>query len=244
MKGVVLAGGLGRRFDPVTRVVNKHLLDVFDQPMIYFPIRTLVKAGITDVTVVTGKEINQFRELLGDGHELGAEIRYAVQDGELGISHALLQTEELVAGGRVVVILGDNIYQTDISAFVRRYEEQQTGAFVLLKEVGTEDAKRFAVAEVVEGKVVDIVEKPQEPKSDLVVTGCYMFDDRVFDFIRTLRPSERNEYEVTDLLNIYVREGTLHHDVLAGWWTDAGTPPSKLKASILVALQKGVTFHR
>ena len=244
MKGVVLAGGLGTRFRHVTRVVNKHLLDVFDEPMVFFPIRTLLRAGIDDITVVTGKEIDQFKELLGDGSELGARISYAYQEGEKGISDALAKTESQVAGHKVVVVLGDNIFQDDISPFVQRYSELERGAMILLKQVAPDDARRFAVADLVDGTIAEIEEKPEEPKSDYVVTGCYMFDERVFDFIRTLTPSKRNELEVTDLINIYVRDGSLVHEVLNGWWTDAGTPASKLKASILVALQKGVTFHR
>lgn len=244
MKGVVLAGGLGTRFHPVTKVVNKHLLDVYDEPMIYFPIRTLARAGITDVVVVTGEEISQFKRLLGDGSCLGVRLSYAFQEGEGGIADALARAEALVHGEPIVVILGDNIFQDDLTPFVARFAEQYKGARVLLKRVGAEDARRFGIAEVAEGRITSIQEKPDKARSDLAVTGCYMYDDRVFDFTRSLRPSARGELEVTDLNNAYAEEHTLTYDILPGWWTDAGTPASKLKASILVALEKGVTFHR
>jgi glucose-1-phosphate thymidylyltransferase len=244
MKGVVLAGGLGTRFLPLTKVTNKHLLDVYDEPMILFPIRTLVRAGITDIVLVTGDHIPHFKQLLGDGSELGVRLSYAFQDGERGIADALMRAETLVHGDNVVVILGDNVFQEDISPHVRAFEVQDKGAKILLKRVGPDDARRFGVAEVSDGHILGIEEKPLNPRSDLVVTGCYMYDSRVFDFIRTLRPSARGELEVTDLNNIYIDERTMTYEVLAGWWTDAGTPASKLKASILVALEKGVTFHR
>ena len=243
MKGVVLAGGLGTRFHPVTKVVNKHLLDVFDEPMVAYPIRTLVRAGIDDVVVVSGDELDQFRRLF-DGLDLGATVSFAFQPGSAGIADALARTEEQVGGQRCVVILGDNIFQDDITPFVRAFEEQPTGAKVLLKEVALEDALRFGVAEVRDGRIVRVEEKPVDPKSNLIQTGCYMYDGRVFDLIRMLVPSARGELEVTDLNNIYIDEGSMTFDVLPGWWTDAGTPASKLKASILVALQKGVVFHQ
>lgn len=244
MKGVVLAGGLGTRFHPVTKVVNKHLLDVFDEPMVFYPIRSLAAAGVTEVTVVTGEEISQFKRLLGDGSTLGVHLSYAFQEGESGIADALSRAEALVQGEPIVVVLGDNIFQEDLSRYLRAFSEQGKGAKILLKQVGPEDTRRFGVAEVDDGRILGIEEKPDIPKSDLVVTGCYMYDERAFDFIRTLRPSGRGELEVTDLNNIYIQERTMTYDVLRGWWTDAGTPASKLKASILVALEKGVTFHR
>lgn len=244
MKGIVLAGGLGTRFHPVTKVVNKHLLDVFDEPMVFYPIRTLARAGIDEVVVVSGDDLDQFKRLLDGGEELGVSISYAYQEGSGGIADALARTEDLVGGDRTVVILGDNIFQDDIGPFVRAFAEQPTGAKVLLKQVAHEDAMRFGVAEVREGRIVHLEEKPAQPRSNLVQTGCYMYDERVFDLIRTLAPSARGELEVTDLNNLYVDEGTMTFDVLSGWWTDAGTPASKLKASILVALQKGVVFHQ
>ena len=243
MKGVVLAGGLGTRWHPITKVVNKHLLDVFDEPMIFFPIRKLVEAGVTEIVVVTGAEIDQFRTLLGDGSSLGAKISYAQQEGELGIAHALLQAEPDVGQDDMVVILGDNIFQEDLSVFIKAFSDQGRGARLLLKNVAIEDARRFGVATFDGSKIVKIVEKPEDPPSDLVITGCYMYDSRVFDIIRSLDPSARGELEITDVNNRYIADDEMAYDVLAGWWTDAGTPPSKLKASILVALAKGVTFH-
>lgn len=244
MIGIVLAGGLGTRFKPVTTVVNKHLLDVYDEPMIFYPIRTLARAGITDIVVVTGDDISQFKRLLGDGADLGVRLAYAYQQGEGGIADALAKAEAFVNGSSVVVILGDNLFQEDITPYVEAYEAQEKGARILLKEVAREDAKRFGVAQVGNGRIARIEEKPAIPDSNLVVTGCYMYDARVFDFIRLLAPSGRGELEVTDLNNLYIEEETLAYDVLKGWWTDAGTPASKLKASILVALAKGVTFYQ
>jgi glucose-1-phosphate thymidylyltransferase len=244
VKGVVLAGGLGTRFLPLTKVTNKHLLDVYDEPMILFPIRTLARAGITDIVVVTGDHIPQFKQLLGDGSALGVRLAYAFQDGEHGIADALSRAEALVKGQSVVVILGDNVFQEDVGPYVRSFEAQDKGAKIILKQVGPEDARRFGVAEVADGRILGIEEKPANPKSDLVVTGLYMYDGRVFDFIRMLTPSARGELEVTDLNNIYIEERSMTYEVLRGWWTDAGTPASKLKASLLVALEKGIVFHR
>ncbi|MBW3590860.1 MAG: NTP transferase domain-containing protein [Actinobacteria bacterium] len=245
MKGVVLAGGYGTRFYPVTRVVNKHLLDVFDEPVVYYPIRSLVGAGIEEVVLVTIlEEVDQFKKLLGDGTELGVKISYATQEGAGGIAQALLMAKPFVENENLMVVLGDNIFQGDLSEYVESFEKQGKGAKILLKQVSHDDARRFGVADVKDGKIIGIQEKPSHPRSDLIVTGCYMYDSRVFDLIATLDPSPRGELEVTDLNNLYIDEGTMSYDVLSGWWTDAGTPASKLKASILVALEKGVTFHR
>jgi glucose-1-phosphate thymidylyltransferase len=244
VKGIVLAGGLGTRFHPVTKVVNKHLLDVFDEPMIFYPIRSLVRAGVEDIIVVTGEYVAQFKDLLDDGSDLGVRISFAYQEGELGIADALSKAEHLARDDKLVVILGDNIFQEDLAPYIRSFAEQERGAKILLKEVGAEDAMRFGVATVSDGRILEIVEKPALPKSNLVVTGCYMYDARAFDLIRGLAPSARGELEITDLNNVYISEGTMTYDVLSGWWTDAGTPASKLKASILVALQKGVVFHQ
>jgi glucose-1-phosphate thymidylyltransferase len=229
VKGVVLAGGLGTRFHPITKAVNKHLLDVFDEPMVHFPIRTLAQAGITDIVLVSGEEIEQFQTLLGDGSPLGVTMAYAQQHGEGGIAD--------------VVILGDNIFQEDLGAYVHAFAEQGRGSKLLLKRVSMDDARRFGVASIAGDRITEIVEKPSEPASDLVVTGCYMYDARVFDIVAGLKPSDRGELEITDVNNAYVDSGETSFDILKGWWTDAGTPPSKLKASILVALAKGVTFH-
>ena len=243
MKGIVLAGGLGTRFHPVTKVVNKHLLDVFDEPMIHFPISSLSRAGVKEIVLVTGAELAQFQALLGDGSALGVRIEYERQKDELGIADALAKAEPHIGDDRMVVILGDNIFQEDLGPYVDSFASGESTAKLLLKRVALEDAKRFGVAMVKDGVLTRIQEKPSDPKSDLVVTGCYMYDSQVFDFIRELRPSARGEYEITDVNNRYVEAGGMSFDVLNGWWTDAGTPPSKLKASILIALAKGVTFH-
>lgn len=243
MKGVVLAGGLGTRFRPITSVVNKHLLDVFDEPMVFYPIRTLQKAGLTDLVLVTGSEIEQFRALLGDGSSLGVGLSYAQQLGEGGIADALACAAPHIEGEDVAVILGDNIFQEDITPFLSAFQGQGGGARLLLKEVAREDAMRFGVATVDGDRVTSVVEKPADPASNLVVTGCYLYDAAVLSHVQGLTPSARGELEITDVNNAYAKEGRAYFDVLNGWWTDAGTPPSKLKASILVALQKGVTFH-
>lgn len=243
MKGVVLAGGLGTRFHPITKVVNKHLLDVFDEPMVFFPIRKLAAAGIQDITLVTGKEIEQFKELLGDGSSLDVNLTYAQQQGEDGIAAALKMAQPHVAGDRVVVILGDNIFQEDLKPYVESYRTQASGAKLLLKRVALEDARRFGVATLEGDRIVHIEEKPVDPASEFVITGSYMYDEQVFDIIDGLHPSARGELEITDVNNSFIQTGELSFDVLTGWWTDAGTPASKLKASILVALEKGVTFH-
>jgi glucose-1-phosphate thymidylyltransferase len=239
----VLAGGLGTRFHPVTRVVNKHLLDVFDEPMVFYPIKSLAAAGVTDLVLVTGSEIDQFRELLGDGSALGVSLRYAQQEGEGGIADALAKAAPHVGTDGIVVILGDNIFQEDLRPYVDAYARQGGGAKLLLKRVAVQDARRFGVATIEGDRIVTIVEKPDEPATDLVVTGCYMYDGRVFEIIEGLEPSARGELEITDVNNAYAATGDMSFDILKGWWTDAGTPPSKLKASILVALAKGVTFH-
>lgn len=243
MKGVVLAGGLGSRFAPLTKVVNKHLLDVFDEPMIFFAVRQLARAGIEDAVLVTGHGIEQFQALLGTGEQLGLNLSYAFQEGELGIAHALAQARPYVENEPIVVILGDNIFQDDLRDYVDPFRAEPRGARLLLKRVSIEDARRFGVATVAGRKIIEIVEKPTEPANDLVVTGCYMYDERVFEVISTLKPSARGEFEITDVNNHYIGWDELTFEVLRGWWTDAGTPPSKLKASILVALNKGVTFH-
>jgi len=241
VKGVVLAGGLGTRLGPMTAVVNKHVLDLFDEPMIHFPIRTLARAGVTDLVVVVGRHGDQVRDLLGDGAQLGVSIAYAHQDGEGGIADALARARDAVGEGPLVVILGDQVYQDDLGQYIESFRRRPQGARILLKQV--EDARRFGVATVAGERVVAIAEKPAEPESDLAVTGCYMYDGRVFDIVADLEPSERGELEITDVNNAYIAAGEMAFDVLPGWWADAGTHASKLKASILVALTRGVTFH-
>jgi len=227
----------------VTKVVNKHLLDVFDEPMVHYPLRMLAHAGIKDVVLVTGAELEQFRSLLGTGEALGLSLSYAQQQGEKGIADALAKARSFVRDDSMVVVLGDNIFQEDLSPFVEAFAAQRTGARLLLKEVAREDAQRFGCVEFDGENLVRIAEKPADPPSNFVVTGCYMYDSSVFEIIDRLVPSARDEYEITDVNNDYIARGTCHADVIKGWWTDAGTPASKLKASILVALAKGVTFH-
>jgi glucose-1-phosphate thymidylyltransferase len=241
MIGVVLAGGHGTRLAPMTNVVNKHLLDVFDQPMVYYPLQALQRSGITDVVLVTGAEIEQFKTLLGDGSGLGLNIEYAQQDGAGGIAQALALTQPHVGENALVAILGDNLFQDELAPYVQSFREQAGGARILLKQVA--DARRFGVATIDGDRITKIEEKPERPETDMAVTGCYMYDNRVFDIISTLHPSARGELEITDVNNNYIAAGELQYDILNGWWTDAGTHPSKLKASILIALTKGVTFH-
>ena len=202
MKGVILAGGLGSRLLPLTKVTNKHLLPVYDRPMIYYPIQTLVDAGIRDILLVTGgNSAGDFLRLLGNGQEFGLEhVNYTYQEGEGGIADALRLARFFVGNDRIVVVLGDNIVQDSIASYVRNFEQQESGAKILLKEV--EDPQRFGVAQLEDGRVIGIEEKPAKPKSNLAVTGIYMYDAAVFDIIETLEPSDRNELEITDVTTI------------------------------------------
>ncbi len=238
MKGVVLAGGLGTRMLPVTRVTNKHLLPIYDEPMIYYPIRKLVQAGIKDILIVTGgNSAGDFLRLLRNGKDFGLDrLHYAYQEGEGGIADALRLAEQFAADERIVVILGDNIFEDDITPYVQSFTAQPKGAKILLKEV--EDASRFGVAELAGNRIIGIEEKPAKPKTNFAVTGIYMYDNRVFDIIRTLKPSARGELEITDVNNTYIKEGTMTYDILKGWWTDAGTFESFFRATTLVRQQK------
>jgi glucose-1-phosphate thymidylyltransferase len=232
MKGIVLAGGTGSRLRPLTRVTNKHLLPVGKYPMIFYPIYRLKQTGIRDILIVTGREhMGDVMELLGSGRDFGVEFTYKVQDEAGGIAQALGLAEHFVNGDKCVVILGDNIFEDDITPYVRSFEEQKEGAKVLLKEVS--DPHRFGVPEFRDGKIIAIEEKPEEPKSNYVVTGIYMYDSEVFDIIKTLKPSARGELEITDVNNVYLKMGTLTYDILKGWWTDAGTPESLFRANEL-----------
>lgn len=233
LKGVILAGGLGSRLMPLTKVTNKHLLPIYDRPMIHYPIECLVKAGVKDILIVTGGDsAGHFLKLLGDGHEFGARIYYAYQQGEGGIADALKLAEAFIAGSRFCVVLGDNLLQKTIKSSVDRFLAQKSGARILLKEV--HDPERFGVAEVKGDAVVSIVEKPKQPKSNLAVTGIYFYDAQVFDIIRTLKPSGRGELEITDVNNAYLARGELRWDKADGWWSDAGTFESLFKAATLV----------
>ncbi|HZS11169.1 MAG TPA: sugar phosphate nucleotidyltransferase [Nitrospirales bacterium] len=235
MKGVVLAGGLGTRLHPLTRVTNKHLLPVYNKPMIYYPIQALVNAGIRDILLVTGgNNAGDFLRLLGNGKEFGLQhLDYTYQEGEGGIADALRLAQFFADDGPICVILGDNIIQRNIRRAADAFRSQGTGAKILLKEV--KDPQRFGVP-VLDGKrVLKIEEKPAQPKSPYAVTGIYFYDARVFDIIKTLKPSGRGELEITDVNNAYIQAGQLTWDVLDGWWTDAGTIESLLFANQLVA---------
>lgn len=234
MKGVVLAGGLGKRLEPLTRITNKHLLPIYSRPMIYYPLQTLVEAGVTDIMlVVGGNHAGEFLRLLSNGSEFGLRhLNYVYQRGEGGIAEALGLVEHFAEREKLVVILGDNLVEKSIRPYVERFAAQPRGARVLLKEV--EDPWRFGVAELRGDQVVSIEEKPSRPKSRYVVTGIYMYDARVFDIIKTLKPSTRGELEITDVNTAYLREGHLQYDMLDGWWTDAGLPETLYRATTLV----------
>jgi glucose-1-phosphate thymidylyltransferase len=238
MKGIVLAGGTGSRLFPLTKVTNKHLMPIYDRPMIYYPIEALVGAGIDEILVVTGgRNSGDFMRLLGNGKDFGLKrLNYAYQDGEGGIADALSLAEHFADGDKICVILGDNIIEKDIRAAADSFRKQERGAKILLKEVT--DAERFGVAEMRGDKVISIEEKPVRPKSNYAVTGIYMYDGTVFDKVNKLVPSDRNELEITDVNNFYIREGTMTFDFLDGWWTDAGTFESLLRAANLVAQSK------
>ena len=239
IKGIILAGGLGSRLFPLTKVTNKHLLPVFNKPMVYYPLETLVRAGIKDVMIVTGgTSSGDFMRLLGSGREFGLKsLSYAYQEGEGGIAHALSLTERFAANGKIAVILGDNIFQDNIAPFVEKFRKQKNGARILVKRM--KDAHRFGVAEFQNGKISKIVEKPKKPKSNLAVTGIYFYDGLVYDIVKTLKPSGRGELEITDVNNAYLKRGLLEWDELKGYWTDAGTFDSLIRANELAYLASG-----
>ncbi len=234
MKGVILAGGLGTRLYPLTKVTNKHLLSVYDKPMIYYPIQTLVNAGIRDILLVTGGNgAGDFLRLLGNGKEFGLEhLNYTHQEGEGGIAAALSLAEYFANREPICVVLGDNIIEKNIIAAARAYEKQGGGAKILLKEV--KDPQRFGVPVLEGDRIVRVEEKPKEPKSPYAVTGIYFYDQQIFDIIRTLKPSGRGELEITDVNNAYIAQGRMTWSVLDGWWTDAGTFESLMSAANLV----------
>jgi len=235
MKGVILAGGTGSRLFPLTKITNKHLLPVFNRPMIYYPLECLVKAGIEDILIVTGgQHAGDFLKLLGNGKEFGLKhINYTYQEGEGGIAEALSLAEYFASGEKICVVLGDNLIEKNIGQAVQAFEHQPSGAKILLKKVP--DPERFGVPVFEGDRIVKIEEKPEEPKSPYAVTGIYFYDTRVFDIIKTLKPSERGELEITDVNNWYIERGEMTWHELEGWWTDAGTFRSLLKASNLVA---------
>lgn len=235
MKGVILAGGLGSRLHPLTRVTNKHLLPVFDKPMIFYPIQALVNAGIKDILIVTGgQDAGDFLRLLGNGKDFGLKhINYTYQEGEGGIADALRLAEHFADQQPICVILGDNIIETNILAASEKFKRQERGAHVILKEVP--DPERFGVPVFDKDRIIRIEEKPRQPMSPYAVIGIYMYDATVFERIRKLQPSRRGEFEITDVNNQYLEDGTLSHSILEGWWTDAGTFESLLRATNLVA---------
>ncbi len=222
MKGVILAGGLGKRLHPLTKITNKHLLPVYNQPMIYYPLETLIEAGVEDILIVTGgNNAGDFLRLLGNGSEFGLKhINYTYQQGEGGIADALSLAEHFSKGEKIVVILGDNILEKSIKKGVERFARQKKGARVFLKEV--DNPSEYGIAEIREGRIINIVEKPSCPKSNYAVTGIYMFDNEVFNIIRTLKPSDRGEMEITDVNNVYIKQRTMTYETLEGWWGDAG----------------------
>ena len=234
MKGVVLAGGLGTRLYPLTKITNKHLLPVYDKPMIYYPIQCLVNAGIDDILIVTGgNSAGDFLQLLGNGADFGLRrISYAYQQGEGGIADALKLAENFAEGESICVVLGDNIIEGNIKQAAEDFRAQDGGAKLLLKQVP--DPERFGVATVDDGKITSIIEKPKQPDTNLAVIGIYMYDPSVFEICTSLRPSSRGELEITDVNNEYMRRGNLTCDVLDGWWTDAGTFESLHHAAELI----------
>lgn len=229
MKGIILAGGNGRRLNPLTDVTNKHLLPVYDKPMIFYPLNTLIETGIRDVLIVTGKEYaGGFLKLLGSGREFNCRLTFEVQEDALGIAHALGLAEDFVDGEDCAVILGDNIYEDNFTVPINAF---RSGAHIFLKE--TEDAQRFGVAEVNGSKIIGIEEKPAKPKSNLAVTGLYLYDSNVFKIIKNLKPSGRGELEITDVNNYYIKNGKMTYTILAGEWTDSGTFESLFKANTI-----------
>jgi glucose-1-phosphate thymidylyltransferase len=235
LKGVVLAGGLGTRLDPLTRVTNKHLLPVYDRPMIFYPIWTLVNAGIEDIMIVTGgNNAGDFLRLLGNGSQFGLRhLNYTYQQGEGGIAAALSLAEHFAEGGKICVVLGDNIIEKNIRRAAEAFRRQPNGAKILLKKVP--DPQRFGVPELRGKRVVRVTEKPRRPPSPYAVVGIYFYDATVFDFIRGLEPSARGELEITDVNNRYIQKREMTYEILRGWWTDAGTFESLARASRLVA---------
>ncbi|MNO26770.1 Glucose-1-phosphate thymidylyltransferase [compost metagenome] len=238
MKGIILAGGTGSRLFPLTKVTNKHLLPVGKYPMIFHSVYKLKQSGIHDILIITGKDhMGDVVNLLGSGGEMGVTFTYKVQDEAGGIAQALGLAEHFVGTDQMVVILGDNVFEDEISPFVQKFQQQKTGAKILIQEV--EDPKRFGVPELQGDRIASIEEKPQMPKSNFAVTGIYMYDHKVFEIVKTLKPSNRGELEITDVNNAYINRNELTYDILQGWWTDAGTHSSLARANDLA---KNLTF--
>ena len=235
MKGVILAGGTGSRMYPCTKITNKHLLPVYNKPMIYYPLMTLVNSGIKEIMIVSGKgHSGDFVNLLGSGKEFGVKLTYEVQEEAGGIAQALLLAEDFADNQSIVVVLGDNIFEDNITNYLKEFEKQNSGARIFLKEVGLKAAKRFGIALIDGNKVVYVEEKPQNPKSNLAMTGLYMFDFNVFNIIKTQKPSARGEIEITESIYHYVKQGNCSYNIIKGFWSDAGTFESLNRASNLV----------
>lgn len=244
MKGVVLAGGLGTRLSPLTRITNKHLLPIYKKPMIYYPIEMLVEAGISDIMLVTGgNNAGDFLRLIGNGRNFGlSHIHYTYQEGEGGIAEALGLAEDFVEHDKVVVVLGDNILEKGIKRGVRTFAQQQKGARVFLTEV--ENPSEYGIAQLNGDKIAKIIEKPQDPPTNLAVVGVYMYPPNVFDIIKTLEPSGRGELEITDVNNAYIQRGELEYELIDGFWIDAGeSHEALLKANVTMARYEGVDFR-
>ena len=248
IKGIILAGGTGSRLFPCTKVTNKHLLPVYNRPMIYYPLYTLIDAGIKDILIVSGVEhAGDFLKLLGSGKEFGVRLTYEIQDEAAGIAQALSLAEDFIDADKLVAILGDNIFQDSIKRHVIDFLNNFDGARIFLKQIP--DANRFGVAEIKNGRIVGVEEKPKKPKSNYAVTGLYMYDRRVFDIIRNLKPSKRDEYEITDVNNEYIRKNQMSYAALKGFWSDAGTFDSLFRASELImklemsANRKAISRH-
>jgi len=238
MKGIILAGGTGNRLMPCTKVTNKHLLPIYNKPMIYHPLLTLINSGIKDIMIISGREhVGDFTNLLGSGIDFGANLTYKVQEGAGGIAEALSLTENFADNEPIVVILGDNLFEDNISSYIKEFEDQIKGAGgckIFLKKVGLKAAKRFGIACVEGNRVVYVEEKPETPRNNLAMTGLYMFDSKVFEVIKTLTRSARGELEITDAINWYVKSGRCYYNLIDGFWSDAGTFESLNRASNLV----------
>jgi glucose-1-phosphate thymidylyltransferase len=235
MKGIVLAGGLGKRLYPLTKITNKHLLPVYDRPMIFYPVQTLVEAGVKDILIVTGgNNAGDFLRLLGNGKDFGLRhLNYTYQEKEGGIAEAVGLAEEFSEGEKVVIILGDNIIGESIRPAVEDFKKQKSGGKIFLKRVN--NPREYGVAELKGKKVVRIEEKPKKPKSNLAVIGLYMYDNQVFEIVKTLKPSGRGELEITDVNNVYIKKGNMTYSVLKGFWADAGESiDALLETNILV----------
>jgi len=240
VKGVILAGGSGTRLMPLTKVTNKHLLPVYDRPMIYFPIQALKRAGIKNILIVSGRgHAGHFLELLGSGKELGIKLSYEVQEKAGGIAQALGLAEDFADGGKIIVILGDNVFQQSLKRAVNNFKKQKIGAKIFLARV--KNPRAYGIAQIAKNKIIGIEEKPKNPKNNLAVVGIYFYDNQVFKIIKTLKPSARGELEITDVNNYYIQNKLMRYEILQGWWGDCGESfNSLLQASQLVAKTKNL----